>query len=199
MLKDYIFKSDEEKNRLREVYFTCKRAKKEYKKEVSVGSVGLAAKEKNTSLFSAEFCSVAVQISVLSDQGTDVNLVPPSILKLIQGADLKFQVSKLPKLVEFPSAKSKAEKGPCNSQICADVWLRLRHGTNFMLRQMTWYVSGNEIQHVYIGRYILTSLGLNNRMLREVSAHKFSGAINVTEGFKRMEKRTQRALTLPHS
>ncbi|PXF40026.1 hypothetical protein BWQ96_10260 [Gracilariopsis chorda] len=82
--------SDEDKKKLVAEYHEAKRARKGAEKKRkgdkykgNIGTVDGAEIEKNSSLFSATFCTGAVEGIVLADQGSDINVIPPSFLTLM--------------------------------------------------------------------------------------------------------------------
>ena len=115
----------------------------------------------NTSLFAASFCGGALEVTVLTDQGSDANLISPSVMRAIAQSDKSIKLKRLARPVEFSNAHMNAEKITCSREFIADVMLRIRRGTNLMLRSIRWLVA-DEVQHVFVARHVLAALGLNN-------------------------------------
>jgi len=69
----------------------------------------------------------------------------------------------------------------CDREICADVLLRVRHGTQLLLRGLKWLVAKNELGHVFLARHVLSALGLNNRVLLAAAADKYKGVVDIPD------------------
>lgn len=67
----------------------------------------------------------------------------------------------------------------CKREITADVMLRIRHGTNLMLKCVKMLISEGEVQNVFIGRHFLPAPGLNNRVFLAAAADRSDGVVNV--------------------
>lgn len=131
--------SDAEGRRLKDQYHANKKARSDEgidrKQGKFVGSIETSGESQdNTSMFSASFCNGAVEVTVLADQGSDGNLISPSVLKVITESDPNVLIKQLPSPVHFSSAHTAAQKITCSKEITADVLLRIRHGNNLLLR-----------------------------------------------------------------
>jgi len=175
--------SEEERIRLKKELAERRRARAgshDQKRGRSVGAVQKSdSNDENTSLFSASFCNGALEVQVLTDQGSDGNIISPSILKALAESDPSLEVKPLRGPVEFSNAHSKAKKISCRREIAADVMLRIRHGTNLMLRGIRWLVSDEEVQYVFVARHVLAALGLNNRVLLSAAADRHGGVVDI--------------------
>ena len=178
--------SDAEGGGLKDQYHANKKARSDEsvdrKKGKFVGSIERSgASPDNSSMFSVSFCKGAVEVTVLADQGSDGNLISPSVLKFITDADPNVLIKQLPAPVHFSNAHTAAQNIACSRDVTADVLLRIRHGNNLVLRGMKWLVSDDEVQHVFVARHFLAALGTNNCVLLTAVSDLHSGVVNVPD------------------
>lgn len=134
----------------------------------------------NSSLFSASFCKGAVESIALTDQGSDVNLVSPSVMEKIKNADSELSIYTLNPPKIFSSIVQKV-KVTCYSYFVADIQLRIRHGTNLIIRSVKWLVGDVENDHVTIGRPLLDSLGCSNEKMLAAACDRNDGVFNAQD------------------
>ncbi|CAN8069121.1 unnamed protein product [Agarophyton chilense] len=139
----------------------------------------------NSTLFSAKFHD-SLEVMVLADNGTDDNLMPPAVLKKLLLAKSNLKVTLLDMPLEYGMAVEAESAGPAAKVICdkiahADVELRIRHGTNLLLRNVEWAVSKQNAKHVLIGRPLLEALGLVTKTILEAASNKHNGIVNVPD------------------
>ena len=172
--------SPEEGKRLVKEY--KERKKKENGKDSSVCGafrLGAEAIDDHSALFSATFASGRVESVVLADQGADCNFLPPSVVSALCKALPELEVVTLPQTQLFGTAVKDAAPLPCSRKVICDVHLRIRHGTQMLLRNVTWLISERETPHVIIGRPVLAALGLDNRKLLAAACDDNHGAVDV--------------------
>jgi len=98
----------------------------------------------NTSLFTANFCNGAVEYTVMADQGFDINVLPPGLLKLISKADPHLKIEQLKEIKKFHNARKSAPPLYCGREAQIDVELRIRHCLKRMMRgKGGWSVTTN--------------------------------------------------------
>lgn len=147
----------------------------------SVGQISSSKKEESCSLFEATFCDGAVEVSVLAEQGSDVNLTPPHVLDLIKKSDSTLKIENLGRTFYYGTVDKSAPALPCSRLVHANLMLNVRHGTQLALRGMEWMVSDKPVQNVLINRHVLQSIGLDNCKLLAAAADRFRGVVNVPE------------------
>eukprot|EP00171_Calliarthron_tuberculosum_P002686 IDg2686t1 len=59
------------------------------------------------------------------------------------------------------------------------------HGEKLILRNTKWLVSDNELGNAYIGRHLLSALGIDNRVLLAAARDRLGGIVNVPELLKK--------------
>ena len=174
-LSDCPTTSEEEKKRLRAEY--RKRKENSAKKKTS-GSVNQVSGEGNHSaLFSGAFAHGAVEIEALADQGSDPNLISSSTFQQLCKADPNLQVEILDRPARFGSINQR-NAVLCDKLVTADVLLRIRHGTQLLLRNVVWHVSQGELAHVIIGRSVLEAIGCDNQALLAAASDKAGGVLD---------------------
>lgn len=154
-------------------------------KDGSVGVVGEHDLNDNSSLFSATFCDGAVDCVVLADQGSDINVIPPNVFKLMADADNTLNPEDLGGALRYSNALLEAEPLCCSRKVNSDVMLRIRHGTNMLMRGIEWLVSDKETKYVIIGRKVLSAIGLDNRLLMAAACDRNNGVLNIPDMLRR--------------
>ena len=157
----------------------AKRSRKE--KDGAIGAVRAHNLKENSSLFSASFCSDAVNVHVLTDSGSDANLISNLVLEKMLQADPSITVTELAKPMKFSNAGTEAGLIHCDRQITADVMIRVRHGSRLLLRNLKWLVCKEKVSCAYIARHVLSAIGLNNRVLLAAALDKYNGVVDVPE------------------
>lgn len=181
-INDCPVATEDEKKKLKKEYHDAKRARLENQKKSKGGVRAVVSGDPdNTSLFAASFCSGAVEVDVMADQGSDMSAIPKDILEAIMKADPSVHVEKLDKAFLFETAVSDAEPLRCTRRVELDVELRIRHGEKLILRGVKWLVPDNNIAHVYLGRHVLRALGLDNRVLLAAARDRLGTVIEVPQ------------------
>ena len=172
---------DEKKNLVAEL--RQKRRKTDHKSKVNAIQTEPAEHDSmdNSSLFTATYCNGALEFTLMADQGSDVNIISPDLLAKLKEANPSVSVTKLASKREFGNANTNAAALTCGQMVTADVELRVRHGEKLMLRGIKWLVSEQPLAHAYIGRHVLSALGLSNRVLLAAARDRLGGAANVPE------------------
>ncbi len=190
----------DEKKRLLDAYDKDKKTKSNSKTDVGkVTHLGGNCSDYDSSIFSATFCDGAVEAVVLADSGSDANIIPPSVLAKIKGADKNLLVTKLPNVVHYGTADTSASSLPCSRKVTSTVLMRIRHGTNLALRGIEWLVSDRETDYVIIGKRVLASMGLDNRSLLAATCDRYGGVVDVPGLLKKRDDNISRAAQNPGS
>lgn len=122
----------------------------------------------------------AVESVVLADQGSDINVIAPSILKQLKTAVPGLEIQHL----EPPHLVTLLDKGSgmsCGNRLAADVQLRIRHGQKLLLRQLDRHISDTEADYIVIGHHVLQAICCANRALLATACDKNQGVINVPQ------------------
>ena len=135
---------------------------------------------RNSALFSASFCDGGVECVVLTDQGSDVNLVPPEIFMQVQQSHPDMQTRRVHPPAKFNSA---AVGGviTCDRAFRADIKLRIRHGTTLIIRSVEWLVGDKSDEHAIIGRPLLDAVGCNNQEMLAAAADRNAGVFDAAD------------------
>jgi len=160
------------------------RAKKAAKKDGNIRKLshqGDQGNLKNSSMFSAKFCDGAVQCSLLADQGSDGNILPPHVLDKIVQVSPNLNVVKLNRVHLYEMVDKTAQPLSCSRRVTASVMLNIRHGTTLCLRRMDWMVSDKPVAHAIISRHVLWALGLDNRVLLAAASDRFDGQVDIPD------------------
>eukprot|EP00171_Calliarthron_tuberculosum_P022868 IDg22868t1 len=152
----------------------------------------------HSTLFSASFLQGAVETNVLADPGADANMMPPTLLEMILKANPTLSIKKLSEPLKFSLAVNTSEKQSenritCSREVTADVNLRIRHGTELVMRGMVWVVSDNDADCALIGRPVLEALGINTRQLLEAASDQNNGIIDVKKILQNHEQKSENA------
>lgn len=165
---------------------------------VNMGQVCSPQKEDNCSLFNATFRNGAVEVSVLADQGSDVNLMPLNVEHehqelpdLIKEKDGTVVIEDLERSYYCSTVDEGGPALPCSRRLKA-LMLSVRHVTKLAMRELDWMVSDKPpVQNVLISRQVLQVIGLDNRKLLAASADRFHGIVNVPELLSKVGKVTK--------
>lgn len=167
---------DATKTRLRNEYRLAKKARIDKGK---IASVIDQNGRHHSALFSAAFLKGSVTCHVLADQGADANLLPPDVFEQLRHSS-EVTVNPL-----RPSRNYKTISGDtcvhCESEIISDVQLKIRHGSNLILRNVRWHVSNEKLESAILGRAVLESLGCDNRTMLEAAISKYDGDVDVAK------------------
>ena len=142
---------------------------------------------KSASVFRGTFCNGAVELVLKSDQGQDVNLMPPTVVQRISKSKSQ---SKVEDLKEPPCYGTIATNGPkvtCCQKVENQIILHVLHGNTLALQNMEWIISGDQAKIVLIGEPVLRAIGLDNKKLLEASCDRHSGTIDIVKLLKKFE------------
>ena len=139
----------------------------------------------HSTLFKAIFAQ-SIEALVLVDYCTDENLMPPAIFQLLEKSNSDFNIRYLDTPIEYSMATdaqgiSGVVKVVCSKLVTTDVKLRIRHGTNLLLRNVEWAVCEQQAKHVLIGCPLLEALGLDTAGILEAACDKPNSIVNVPE------------------
>lgn len=139
-------------------------------KDGDVGAIGSAVIEENSHIFSASLCDGAVEAIVLADQGSNINVISPRLLEPMMKTKKGLEVSQLHETQEYGNACINAEPLCCSRRLTGSVMLRIRHGTNMMMRGIDWLISDTDKKYPIIGRKVLSATGIGNSGLIHATA-----------------------------
>lgn len=175
-ISDCKVTSEEEKEKLRMEY----RKNKKVKTGRSIQRLGAEEIDNHSALFSATLLNGAVECLVLTDQGSDTNLISSSVFEAMKKAGFKGKVTILVPPHKYQGV-SKENVITCRRKITADLNLRIRHGTSLLIRNITWRVSDEESDNVIIGRPLLEAIGFDNQQILEAACDNHDGIIDAAE------------------
>eukprot|EP00737_Agarophyton_chilense_P000949 gb/GEZJ01001057.1/.p1 GENE.gb/GEZJ01001057.1/~~gb/GEZJ01001057.1/.p1 ORF type:complete len:583 (-),score=92.79 gb/GEZJ01001057.1/:1849-3597(-) len=164
-------------------------------KKGSLHRFGAEIIDSHSSLFSAYFFQGAVETVVLGDQGADTNVIPMAVFQKIRKADPNCPIQALNPphiytgIAALASLKAAPQPKPnillCKKQVELDVHLRIRHGTQLVLRSVTWKIADTDLDCVIIGRQVLQALGCDNKAILAAACDQHNGIINIPEALER--------------
>lgn len=165
---------------------TQKELLKEYRKAKNaissighIGRIGNGRDEENSSLFKAEFCNGKVEVTVLADQGADVNLIPPHVFEHIKAAKPQTEAAVLGHTDYYGNVDKSAAGLPCSRSKTTNVTLQVRHAEPLILRKIVWMICDRPTKYVIIALQIRQALGLDNKELLSAACQSFKGLFNV--------------------
>ena len=171
--------SKEKADRLLKESYDNKKEQKKGKPKVQLGSLG--GELESSAMLPASFCQGAVEAVAKADQGSDCNLIPPSMLQNLKKSNPRIKEEKLVKPQPYGTVIKDGPKVYCTHKVVSNIMLYVRHGTTLMLRGVEWMVSDCETEFVILGEPTLKALGLDNRALLEASCDKYGGTVDVPE------------------
>ena len=180
-IKDCPLATPEEVKKYLDLYFA------EKKKTSSAVRAILAQDCLHTStLFSATFLGGAIRFNILADIGADDNIMPLDLFSMLMEANRELNVVKLTSPIIFTLAvKQHASSKPvqirCDKKLDLDVCLKIRHGTELLIRKVTWLVCDQSADCAYLGRPLLEKLGLNARVLLEAACDENNGEVDAKD------------------
>ena len=130
-------------------------------------------------VFHSSFCAGALKCKVKADQGSDINLVPPSVLRDI----LKHDDSVLVEELRIPRSYETAVKGgqqvTCNRKFRTTTYIQVRSGSDLVLSVVKWLVSQQDAEYVLLGESVLRALGIDNEKLLAAVCDRHDGVVCV--------------------
>ena len=187
-IKDCPLASPEEVKKYLNLYFEQKKLNKGKSSEKSkdagsLNAIAKAAMAESSTLFVGKFLDGTVTYSVLADIGADDNFMPCELFTALTKADGELAVTELlPPLVFKLAMKkdtdSEPVKIPCHKKLDADVRLAIRHGTELLLRRVSWLVCDESADCAYLGSPLLERLGLNARTLLDAACSEHGGIVD---------------------
>lgn len=120
---------------------------------------------------------------MLADQGSCMCALPAHVVDQMTKANLDLHVQTLTDPLTFNLATLDAESHVFTRELRADAKMRIRHGEELVLRGFKWLVPTNRIAHAYLGRHVLSALGLDNRVLIAAAKDRLGPVIEVPDLF----------------
>jgi len=81
----------------------------------------------------ATFCDGAVDTLVMADSGSDITVMPSSLLTALQKANPAIKASPLAKVLRFENASTAVPPLRCSRMVQINAELRIRYGEKLML------------------------------------------------------------------
>ena len=177
-LRDCPITSEEEGRKIYAEFRRNRNLNNDNTKEKGViNKVSRKFSENHSALFSGSFANGAVEVEILADQGSDVNLISNSVFQDLIRAESNLKTESIAPPAKFGSI-NQSDAVICSTRVVADVQLRIRHGTNLLLRNVEWHVSDSELAHVIIGRTVLEAIGCDNRALLAAASDNSGGVVD---------------------
>lgn len=133
----------------------------------------------HSSLFGASFSNGALECEVMADQGADANFISEHLASSVEhemGNTLWTHLN--------PAQIYRGVTGEscltCNGQLKLDIFLRVRHGSILIIRNIEWKVTKENIHIPMIGRRVLESLGSDNSEMLMAARDNYEEDVDVT-------------------
>ena len=139
-------------------------------------------------VFDSSFCEGAVKCKVKADQGSDINLVPPSVLRDILKHDDSVLVEELRNPRSYGTVVKGGQQVTCNKKFRTTIYIQVRHGSDLVLRGVEWLVSEQETEYVLLGEPVLRALGLDNEELLAAVCDRHGGVVCVPELIEKLKE-----------
>lgn len=133
----------------------------------------------NFSMFTAKFCEGAVKCDLLADQGSDVSILLPQFFDQMRKVEPDLTALDLQAPKSYRMVDDYAEPLTCRRKVTATVMLNILHGTKLSLHRLKWMISDKPIPNAIICRHVLTTLGLDNRVLLAAASEHFNGEVEI--------------------
>ena len=135
--------------------------------------------KEHSTLISASFCRGKIEALVLVHGGRDDNIFPSSLLQQIVQINGSVRVEALPHTECFVQVIKGAPELTSTRKMDLDVELRVRHGSNLLLRNVVRKISDQDTECMILGGPVLKALGINTHDILGDVCDKFSGVVNV--------------------
>ena len=150
------------------------------KEDKNINALKADGQASNSALFSGSFASGAIETMILTDQGSDTNLISTELFHEIRKAGGITHVAHLVPPQIFIGVGANAQV-TCALKVQADVDLSIRHGSALLLRNVKWKVCNEPMKIPLIGRPLLDSIGCNNEHVLIAISDRNAGVIDTTE------------------
>ena len=180
---------ENKKELLREYHAEKKRQKEKAEKDRAstraVRDEAGADIARHSSLFRACFAQKS-EHTICADSGSDINLLPPTVLRELQEVRAEMTVVMLPAprssgLAVKDDPDGKEVRIVCDRMVTLDVQLFIRHGTSLWLRNITWYVATQNVTEPLLGRPVLHALGFNAEETLAAASAMHHGSVDVSQ------------------
>ena len=182
-LRDCPNTSEEEGRKIYAEFRRNRNLNNDNTKEKGVVNKISRSSENHSALFSGSFANGAVEVEILADQGSDVNLISNSVFQDLIRAESNLKTESIAPPAKFGSI-NQSDAVICSNRVVADVQLRIRHGKNLLLLNIEWHVSDSELAHVIIGRTVLEAIGCDNRALLAAASDNSGGVVDAKKAIE---------------
>lgn len=128
----------------------------------------------------ASFAEGEIEVRMVADQGAEAILMSKDLFKEIQEELPDIRPATLYPVQIYRGVNSELYV-TCNQEVKQDVFLRILHRLNLILRNIVWRVAEEGIQNSTTGRQALESLGFDNRGMLMNARDRYDGEIDVKE------------------
>lgn len=136
--------------------------------------------DSHSALFHASFADGKNEAVVLTDNGSDVNLISPKLFNILKNEDKECTFRKL-NPPHYYKGVGEDSLVTCTDIIKTSVLLKIWHANHLLLRNVELLVAKENTEHAIIGRPLLESIGCDNKTLLAATADKFGGIIDAPE------------------
>lgn len=174
--------SDETKTVLLEDFRRAKRARIDAakRKDRKVGQVIRSTSSSHSALFKAIFANGTVEKDLMADQGADANFIDEQLLEQIQKETPSTKITQYNAEQVYRGVTGEPCL-TCSKKVIMDVYLKIRHGSSLVLRNIEWKVARENIAIPIIGRRVLESIGCDNREMLMAARDKYGEEIDVAQ------------------
>lgn len=141
-----------------------KAATGEQREKGKIGKLAVGQGISHSALFHASLANGKMATKVLTDEGSDANILPYSVHKDLKKVFPDLKVSTLERPVLYRDVSEPA-CATCDKQVTLDIYLKVRHGSNLTLPDITCSIPQEELNSPNIGRRVLESIGCDNRIM----------------------------------
>lgn len=119
----------------------------------TVGQITNAVALSHSSVFKASFADGKIEADIMADQRADANIMSKRLMMRIQREMPELQPVALCSAQVYKSVTGEPCV-TCNWEVSMDVFLRIRHGSSLILRNVLWKVADENITTTIIGRRV---------------------------------------------
>lgn len=138
---------------------------------------------KSFSTVHASFANRNLATTALTDEGSDANILPYSVLKHMEKVLSDLKVSTLERPVVYGDVFVRA-CATGDGVVTLDIYLEIRHGSNLILQNITWNIPQEEVNSPTIGRPVLESIGSNKGLFHNMGRTEDDGFESKNEYFE---------------
>lgn len=180
-LKDFRGCPEEKKPKIIEEYFKKHRKINEAKR-VQTKAVVKEDDAKESSIVFQTVSANLQDIQTCFESGSNGNIMDKNALQEIICARGEVEVETLSHSRVFEMAAhvpdGKQVELVCKKEAVKDKELHIRHGSSTLLRNASWFITGQHLENTLLDRPIQQGLGLNSRALLEAATGRITGGFD---------------------